>query len=501
MNYTDLEELYNTELKSDDFLGEEKSDNIFSSKETIDRQILQRNKIFKYDEILDNITGEITGDKINFIDLEQGMPTRYFMKDEIDKNISNNERNNYNPGLDFDLFEEKPNNKISYFDPQNFSSKIETQFSDVGNNNKIFFDSQSNENIDPNINFSSLSNQFSLDLLSRFNSSANQKSLGISPLSLLVSLQTLYRGSKGNTERELKNFFNFSNKNLTFSVTNNLLQKLYQTKALILFNMHIFPNNYPINMEFAKYIKRLSTLDTLNNKLINKEILRINNFVKNITNGVISTILDKNMLTYNSNIICISTFCFHSPWKFGFDIQQTLNRKFFSTNSKLVPMMIQHNHHHLYFEDEFYQILEMQFSNPDLSMGFLLPKTKNPINIDNNQLQYYISNLKNTTFSVIQIPRFKQQAKFKIDNLFKKMGLTNIFSNADLSDITPNNKLYISDVIHQTFIYVNEQGSLYQKNIEQKSNNIKINFIANHPFLYYVRYKPLNIIIFIGYYY
>src|SRR3972149_9389550 len=177
MNYTDLEELYNTELKSDDFLGEEKSDNIFSSKETIDRQILQRNKIFKYDEILDNITGEITGDKINFIDLEQGMPTRYFMKDEIDKNISNNERNNYNPGLDFDLFEEKPNNKISYFDPQNFSSKIETQFSDVGNNNKIFFDSQSNENIDPNINFSSLSNQFSLDLLSRFNSSAKETSI------------------------------------------------------------------------------------------------------------------------------------------------------------------------------------------------------------------------------------------------------------------------------------------------------------------------------------
>ena len=94
-----------------------------------------------------------------------------------------------------------------------------------------------------------------------------------------------------------------------------------------------------------------------------------------------------------------------------------------------------------------------------------------------------------------------------------KYGLKDIFQNVDIGDIVlsndnyPNNNypMYVSNIVHAATVEVDESGtkataatSMIMQNSISKNNTI--NFIANHEFLYYIKYKPYNLIIFIGQY-
>ena len=87
------------------------------------------------------------------------------------------------------------------------------------------------------------------------------------------------------------------------------------------------------------------------------------------------------------------------------------------------------------------------------------------------------------------------------------MGLRELFTNADLNEITPSNDtLYISDIVHQAYIVVNESGTEATAVTAMLSANCassekKIHFVANHPFIYYIRYTKSNTILFVGHYY
>ena len=164
---------------------------------------------------------------------------------------------------------------------------------------------------------------------------------------------------------------------------------------------------------------------------------------------------------------------------------------------------------HMYFEDNMNQILELDYSDNKISMGIVLPKGRAKLTITGDQFNYYISNLSEQTIDTIEIPKFQQQSRFKIDNLFKKMGMRELFTNADLSEITPSTgDLYISDILHQVYINVDEQGTeasgatvaIATWNSVPKNNN-NPSFIANYPFIYYIRFKPTNTLLFIGSYY
>ena len=155
-----------------------------------------------------------------------------------------------------------------------------------------------------------------------------------------------------------------------------------------------------------------------------------------------------------------------------------------------------------YYEDSMNQILEMDYSDVEYTFGIILPRYGSEMSLTHEQYEYYISQLIPTHIHDLQMPKFKQQSRFKIDNLFKKMGFRDIFTNADFSDITPsNNILYVSDIIHQAVVIINEDGDSFNKNKINNTSKRVINVIANHPFIYYIRYIPTNTILIVGYYY
>jgi serine protease inhibitor len=449
--------------------------------------------------------GEITGDLLDGSNLDKGMPFRPKMNITTQRYSNDNfEDDNQNTHLDFNLYDSKPNIKVSYYDP--FSTQTtQVGYSNINSDFQILKQSEYNK---PEFILSDITNAFTYDFIHQFTEVLNsKKSLLLSPFNILQSFILLYIGSKNNTEKELKSYFSLPDKKTTFSTMLKINQYLMNTNIFTKLNVICIPTNITLNDAYVSYVNKLGNFIKINSNEPMNESFTLNKIIENSTNGLIKNIIQPYMINKNQQLILINTIYFYSKWKYQFDPGLTKNEKFNGIQIKSMPMMIQYNIKHRYFEDTHNQILEMDYADDLFTMGIVLPKSQynNPM-ITYDQFKYYTENLKETYLDIVKIPKFRQETKYKIDNLFKKYGLREIFTNADLSDMIPkinNHPTNINEIIHASIIIINEAGIKNgTSNTSYNSSSYKkINFIANHQFLYYIRFKPYNILLFIGVFY
>ena len=106
----------------------------------------------------------------------------------------------------------------------------------------------------------------------------------------------------------------------------------------------------------------------------------------------------------------------------------------------------------------------------------------------------------------VSFPRFKSTGAFSLAATLKAMGMTDAFSDkADFSGMSTAEKLQISDVIHKSFVAVDEEGTeaaaatavamvgaAMPVRVEPKV------FTADHPFVYVIRHNGTGAILFAG---
>lgn len=113
------------------------------------------------------------------------------------------------------------------------------------------------------------------------------------------------------------------------------------------------------------------------------------------------------------------------------------------------------------------------------------------------------TNTKNMMSSKVdlQIPRFKIETSYTLDEFLTNMGMVDAFSQqkANLSGISDIG-LYVSQVIHKCFIEVNEEGTeaaaATGAAIMPKSLLPPRTFIVDHPFLCFIKHIATDTIIF-----
>uniref|UniRef100_A0A2K6EE95 Serpin family B member 11 n=1 Tax=Propithecus coquereli TaxID=379532 RepID=A0A2K6EE95_PROCO len=104
----------------------------------------------------------------------------------------------------------------------------------------------------------------------------------------------------------------------------------------------------------------------------------------------------------------------------------------------------------------------------------------------------------------VHLPRFKLEIKYELNSLLKSLGMTDIFDQvkADLSGMSPAKGLYLSKVIHKSHLDVSEEGTeaaaAAGDSIAVKRLPIRAQFMANRPFLFFIRHGHSNVILFCG---
>ncbi len=161
-----------------------------------------------------------------------------------------------------------------------------------------------------------------------------------------------------------------------------------------------------------------------------------------------------------------------------------------------------------YTETEILQVLELPYEGDELVMLIFLPKagslkaTEDALTFTkNNELKTGLVKEKVEVY----LPKFKFANKYFMTKDLKQMGMPLAFSDAaDFSGITGRKDLYISDVIHQAFIDVNEEGTeaaaataVVMARAMFKPAEPKI-FKADRPFIFLIEEKTTGNILFIG---
>ncbi|NWR68758.1 SPB8 protein, partial [Centropus unirufus] len=183
---------------------------------------------------------------------------------------------------------------------------------------------------------------------------------------------------------------------------------------------------------------------------------------------------------------------------------------------KLVQMMYQKGKFKLgYIEEMGAQILELPYAQKLLSMTILLPgntadgptngleQIESTMTYENLMLWSSSEHMYETTVEVY-LPRFKLEGTFNLNDVLQDMGMTDIFSEskADLSAMSFAKYLMLSNVVHKTYVEVNEEGTVAAAStgavVVGRSLPLTEVFMADHPFLFCVRHNPTSTILFFG---
>jgi serpin B len=156
------------------------------------------------------------------------------------------------------------------------------------------------------------------------------------------------------------------------------------------------------------------------------------------------------------------------------------------------------------------KVLELPYSGNELSMLILLPNDKNGMEKleENLSIQKFIQWTTHTNKQKIRVflPKFRITSLNDLSQPLKSMGMVDAFNQikADFSGIdNKDNNLYISSVIHNAFIEVNEEGSEAAAATAVVTRSLALAeppplFKADHPFLFFIRDNSTKCILFCG---
>lgn len=349
--------------------------------------------------------------------------------------------------------------------------------------------------------------------------------LFFSPYSILSALAMTYEGAKGQTAEEMQSVLHLPSDKETvrtdFMEIFSEINKEDKSYQLTTANSLWAQENYPFKENYFEVVDEYYSGNVTNLDFkteTEKSRVTINNWVEEKTNDKIKELLPKTpqVITPNTKLVLTNTIYFKADWQNKFNIRNTKDKEFKLSDgtSKDVETMHQMDDFN-YGENKDLQILEMDYQGDDLSMLVILPKENNLSSIEELINTENLNNWKKEMSSEkvrLSIPKFKFEKKYFMSKDLKEMGMISAF-NSSWADFTGmwnkqnDENLYISEVIHQTFIDVAEEGTeaaAATAVVMNESTSIggtttepKI-FTADHPFIFLIQQKDTGNILFMG---
>ena len=104
----------------------------------------------------------------------------------------------------------------------------------------------------------------------------------------------------------------------------------------------------------------------------------------------------------------------------------------------------------------------------------------------------------------VKLPRFKLEESYTLNSNLGSLGVQDLFSRgkADLSGMSGSKDLFISKIIHKSFVEVNEEGTEAAAATAGIATFAMLSpeeeFTVDHPFLFFIRHNPTANVLFLG---
>lgn len=364
---------------------------------------------------------------------------------------------------------------------------------------------------------------FALELFRTLRENNSTGNIFISPFSISSALAMVFLGTKGDTAAQLSKAFHFDAVEDVHSQFQSLkaeVSKRGASHTLKLANRLYGEKTYDFLPEFLASSQKMygADLAPVDFQHASDEARKaINKWVKDQTEGKIPELLAAGVVDSMTKLVLVNAIYFKGLWKDKFEKQDTtdapfrLNKK----DTKTVKMMYQNTKLPLgYIRDLKCKVLELPYQGEELSMVILLPediedestglqKIEEQLTLEKLREWTKRENLKNIDVHV-KLPRFKLEESYTLNSNLGSLGVQDLFSSskADLSGMSGSRDLFISKIIHKSFVEVNEEGT----EAAAATGGIAVlamlmheeEFTVDHPFLFFIRHNPTANVLFLG---
>ncbi len=359
-------------------------------------------------------------------------------------------------------------------------------------------------------------NKFAFEIYSELNK-VEDGNMFYSPYSISAALAMTYEGAKGQTADEIKSVFHFPENNVlrpNFAAIYNEINKGSKKYELRTGNALWVQQDYSLLEDYMSRVEKYyggkaTNLDFI--KETEQSRQTINVFIEEQTNNKIKDLIPQGTLTSDIRVVLTNAIYFKGTWEWEFDKSDTREQDFKITPTNVVktPMMYMKNDKATfnYADTGDLQILELPYKGEKISMLILLP-TENLDAIEpsliTEKLNEYKAKMTETKLDSISLPKFEFDTKYFMNDALSAMGMPTAFDtdSADFSGMTNKRDLFISFVIHQAYVKVDEEGTeaaaATAVGIGITSVSPRKAFIADHPFIFIIQEKENGNILFIG---
>ncbi|MCE5304427.1 serpin family protein [bacterium] len=359
-------------------------------------------------------------------------------------------------------------------------------------------------------------NTFGLKIFKDVSSEEGDKNVVISPLSISMALGMTVNGAAGATRDSMLRTLELQgipmdDINQSYKTLIDYLANLDPNVKFDLANSIWYRNTYHFEQSFFDVCKEhfnaeiagLNFGDPAGSKAT------INNWVNEKTNGKIKEIIED--IDDASMMFLINAIYFKGAWHKPFDAKKTIDGTFYKINGERETCKMMNQTEFLsHGANEYFKIVDLPYSNGNYSMTIFLPQEDKTLNecinaFTQENYNEWIGRLSHDTLE-LSMPKFTVEYKIKLNDALKRLGMGLAFDR-DYADFTNmdnlgGHNLSIDEVMHKTFLLVDEEGAeaAAATSVEMINTSMPHRIIMNidHPFLFVIRDTQAGTIIFIG---
>jgi len=346
----------------------------------------------------------------------------------------------------------------------------------------------------------------------------DDKNRVISPVSIALALAMLENGANGETRKQLQQQLTENGATDEVLSVYRALEKnlrIHEQKTRLEIANGIFHDKQTqLKQEYQQSTQQCLEAEVREEDFKNQlEQTRqqINKFIADKTENKIRELFKRDALKKDDRVVLANAIYMKAAWEQTFNKQQTKQGQFYRQGRQEDPQNVQFMHaegQRRHSQDDKLQVVELKYEKAQLSMYVILPKQRDGLKeleqrLTGEQLRSIISRM-STRKVQIQLPKFSTRSPQDLKEPLSRMGMQHLFTNqADLSRLSEE-KIEISQVVHEAYIKVDEDGTEAAAatgiagETMSHTNEEPAQFIADHPFLYTIVHNPTGAVVFIG---
>nr|WTA65488.1 serpin family protein [Micromonospora sp. NBC_00855] len=234
----------------------------------------------------------------------------------------------------------------------------------------------------------------------------------------------------------------------------------------------------------------------------------INTWVSDRTNAKIPELLQSDAVGPTTSLILTNTIYLKAAWKYPFTLAATVVEPFARDDGTVVdvPVMRGPFDRMGYLEGDGWRAVDVPYAGDGLAMAIVMP-TRDDLaaveaNLDATWLGALLTGFQITDVQ-LRLPRWTFRLPVELGAALGSLGMPTAFtSQADFTGMSTEPALCIDDVVHETFIAVDEKGTeaaaasaviVRPPSIPQGPQ-----FFVNRPFLYVIHDRLTGVPLFLG---